>query len=215
MELVILLHGLGRTHRSMASMARFLRDQGYQTLCLHYQSLKKPFEELAIDVARMIDASPEFHAADKVHFVTHSMGGIITRHYLHKQRENLGGRMGSVVMLGPPNGGSEIADFFKEWWIYKILFGPAGWQLGVSHHDKHLPDEKITYSLYIIAGTSGWLYPDGWFLLKGQHDGRVSVESTKHPAMKDHVTVPILHGFLMYDGQVKARTAAYLKNGVF
>jgi pimeloyl-ACP methyl ester carboxylesterase len=215
MEIVILLHGLGRTHRSMAGMARYLERHGYRTLNLHYQSLKKPFSALAEDVAGMIDRSPEFHAAEKVHFLTHSMGGIITRHYLAKHRHKIGGRMGAVVMLGPPNGGSEIADAFHRLWPYKILFGPAGQQLSVAAHQDHLPGEVIDYKLGIIAGTIGWIYPDGQCILNGPHDGRVTVERTKHPAMADHVTVPVAHGFLMFSESVKKYVVNFLKTGVF
>ena len=215
MELVILLHGLGRTHRSMAGMAQYLERQGYRTLNLHYQSLKKPFSELAIDVAGMIERCPNFYAAEKIHFVTHSMGGIITRHYLAGHRHKMEGRMGSVVMLGPPNGGSEIADVFYRLWPYKMLFGPAGQQLRVATHQDHLPGEVIDYKLGVIAGTVGWIYPDGQLILKGAHDGRVTVDRTKHPAMTDHIIVPVAHGFLMFSQRVKEATVRFLKTGVF
>lgn len=215
MELVILLHGLGRTHRSMAGLEKFMRAHGYATLNLHYRSLKKPFAALAQDVAAMIHAAPEFRAAAKIHFITHSMGGIITRHYLHNNRAAIGARMGGVVMLGPPNGGSEIAEAFHRLLIFKLLFGPAGQQLTVAAHGQHLPGESIDYPLGIIAGTTGWIYPDGQIILKGPHDGRVTVERTKHPAMKDHIALPVAHGFLMYSGRVREQALRFLKTGSF
>lgn len=215
MELVVLLHGLGRTHRSMAGMAAYLQRHGYRTLNLRYQSLKKPFAELAQDVAVMIEKSPDFQAAAKIHFITHSMGGIIARHYLHHHRLTLGDRMGRVVMLGPPNGGSQIADIFHRLWPYQWLFGPSGQQLRAATHQDHLPGENISYDLGIIAGTIGWIYPDGQIILKTPHDGRVTVECTKHPAMKDHIALPVAHGFLMYSRRVKAAAVRFFRDGRF
>lgn len=215
MELVVLLHGIGRTGLSMGAMARHLRRAGYETLSPTYASLRKPLAELADDVDDMLRLSPVFHTASRVHFVTHSMGGLVTRHYLHKHHDTLGARMGRVVMLGPPNRGSALADMYGRLPLYHKLFGPAGAQLAEARHDSHLPDECCRFEFGVIAGTRGWLYPDGQLLLQHPHDGRVTVENTKHTAMTAHMTVPVAHGFMMSDKRVMAATVGFLRDGVF
>ena len=214
-DVVILLHGILRTRKSMAGLAKHIEAQGFLTLNFTYASTKKNLSDLADDVQAMMAAEESFHSAKQVHFVTHSMGGLVLRHFLDRHRKNLGGRLGRVVMLGPPNRGSELADIFQNIAPYRWIFGPAGQQMTVRENAVQIPQGKVDFELGVIAGTVGWPYPDGALLLKGQHDGRVTVENTKLDGMKDHMTIPVMHGLMMGHQGVRRNVTQFLKTGRF
>jgi len=126
----ILLHGMRRTHRSMATMAGHLTDQGYRVVNLDYPSTQASIETLSQGpVAEKVRSCRSERPASPIHFVTHSLGGILVRHYLQAHRLPPGSR---VVMLSPPNQGSEIADLLKDNFLYRRIMGPAGQQLGTT-----------------------------------------------------------------------------------
>src|SRR6202007_2366572 len=120
-----LLHGIGSTSRSMRKLERSLQQAGLATLNLTYASRRKPLEVLAEDIH---PATAEFSEAIRgpLHFVGHSMGGLLARVYVAKYRPS---RLGRVVMLGTPNGGSEVADLLQRSLLYRSFCGPAGLQL--------------------------------------------------------------------------------------
>lgn len=214
-DVVILLHGILRTRKSMAGLARHIEGQGFLTLNFTYASTKKALSDLADDVQAMMAAEESFHSANRVHFVTHSMGGLVLRHFLDRHRDELGGRLGRVVMLGPPNRGSELADIFQNIAPYRWIFGPAGQQMTVRENAVQLPQGPVDFELGVIAGTIGWPYPDGAILLNGPHDGRVTVENTKLDGMQDHMTIPVMHGMMMGNATVQQNVAEFLRTGRF
>ena len=208
---VVLLHGISRTTRSFQKMQRAVEAEGYAALNLGYASRRKALDALAEDIHPAI----ELFAGGlngSVHFVCHSMGGLLARVYLAKYRPQ---RLGRVVMLGTPNGGSEIADRLKNFVGYRAFFGPAGQQL-VTRRDATtsalLP--AIDYPVGVIAGDRS-IYPMGAALLPRPHDGRVSVANTKIDGMTDHVVVPTTHPWLLRNEQAIAHTMAFLKDGRF
>lgn len=208
---VVLLHGISRTARSFRKMEIAIGRAGYATLNLDYASRRKALEELAEDIHPAIEL---FAGAltGSVHFVCHSMGGLLVRAYLARHRVP---NLGRVVMLGTPNGGSEIADRLKGSLPYRTFFGPAGQQLG-THRDAAttalLP--PISYPVGIIAGDRS-IYPVTGALLPRPHDGRVSVANTRLEGMADHMVVHASHPWLMRNDEAIAATIAFLHDGCF
>ena len=174
-------------------------------------SRRKPLEGLAEDIDPAIQ-----HFADRVdgsiHFVCHSMGGLLARVYIARHRPE---RLGRVVMLGTPNSGSEIADRLKNIGIYRAFFGPAGQQLGTQRDaaiEALFP--PVDYPVGIVAGNRS-IYPLAGRMLPKPHDGRVSIANTKLEGMADHVVVAASHPWLVRNGEAIAQTIAFLRDGTF
>lgn len=207
-ECVVLLHGLARSDTSLALMQAVLRAKGYHVVNKGYPSTKEPIETLVRDV---IPAALEECGERKVHFVTHSMGGILVRAYLGNTNPDW---LGHVVMLAPPNKGSELVDAVGDLSVFKWFNGPAGTQLSTGAQSVPNTLAPVKYSVGIIAGT----VPLGALsavVFDGPNDGKVTVESTKLDGMADHLELPVSHTFLMNNPVVIAHTLRFLKDGSF
>ena len=208
-QCVVFLHGLARTSASMQDLADAFDEQGYIAVNVDYPSRKHTVEELA---PLAIDAGVARCAANTtVHFVTHSMGGILIRHYL--ENETLA-NLGRVVMLAPPNQGSEIVDALRDTPGFKLLNGPAGLQLGTGADGIVQSLGPVTYEVGIIAGTRT-LNPLLSRYLPNPDDGKVSLESTKVEGMSDFVAVPHSHPFIMQAPRVIEFALAFVETGRF
>jgi pimeloyl-ACP methyl ester carboxylesterase len=192
-------------------MQAAIEASGFATLNIGYPSRRKALQMLADDIhpaiARFAESIP-----DSLHFVGHSMGGLLARVYLARYRPP---RLGRVVMLGTPNGGSEIADGLKDFWPYRAWFGPAGRQLGTVRDaatNAMLP--PVDYPVGIIAGDRS-IYPIASVFLPRPHDGRVSVEMTKLDGMADHVVIHASHPWLPSHAVAIEQTIAFLRDGRF
>jgi len=208
-DFVILLHGLARNARSMNVMVSALERVGFGTVNYDYPSTKYPIELLANDV--ISDAISRCPNGAKIHFVTHSMGGILVRQYLS---ENKIQNMGRVVMLAPPNKGSQVVDRLSGAPGYGLFNGPAGQQLGTGSGSIPNSLQGVDFELGIIAGTRSINLLLSTMLPKPD-DGKVSVENTKLKGMADHITMPVSHPFIMRNKKVIAQTIHFLTDGEF
>ena len=208
-DCVILLHGLARSDSSMKKMQKALEKSGFYVVNQAYASTKNDIATLS---EKVIPNALEKCASDQsISFVSHSMGGIILRQYLS---DNDILNLKHVVMLGPPNKGSEVVDKMRNVPGFKALNGPAGLQLGTG--DTSIPNSlgSVNYSLGIIAGSKS-VNPILSTMLPDPDDGKVSVERTKVDGMTDHIVMPVTHTFMMKNKQVIEQVIYFLESGHF
>ena len=210
-ECVIVLHGLGRTAYSMSLIEETLSREGYLVWNEGYPSRSNTIEELSRTTIMKGLRFCDQHKAQTVHFATHSLGGILVRQYL---QHNTIGNLGRVVMLSPPNHGSEVVDLLKDYTIYQIVLGPAAQQLGTDKNSLTERLRPVKGEIGIITGVSS---SDPWFspVIPGNDDGKVSVESAKLDEMSDFMTVPNGHTFIMRDESVIKQILHFLREGTF
>jgi pimeloyl-ACP methyl ester carboxylesterase len=194
----------------MNRIGRGLEALGYHVVNVAYASRREPVEEISGRLNTAL-ARHGLERAARVHFVAHSLGSIVVRHYLaHHRPANLG----RVVMLGPPNGGSELVDLLKRLPIVRHHLGPARGQLGTDPSGLPARLGPVDFELGVIAGTRTWNPLFSW-VLPGDDDGMVSVERTRVEGMSDFLTVPRTHTFMMRDRDVIAQTLTFLRQGEF
>ena len=210
-EEVILLHGLCRTSRSMVVMEKSLTRAGYKVWNINYPSRMATIGQLAETVVSRAVADCENDGATRIHFVTYSLGGILVRSYLARHAV---ANLGRVVMLGPPNQGSEVVDKLGGWRLFKKINGPAGSELGT---DKNSTPDQIgpaDFCAGIIAGNRSINWINSW-LIPGRDDGKVSVERTKLAGMADWIQLPVSHPFIMRNATAIRQTIFFLRAGKF
>lgn len=206
---VILLHGLARTPSSMETLAEALLVEGFLPINEGYPSREYPIEQLAeIAITPALEKCPK---GERINFVTHSLGGILVRQYLSTHDLV---HLNRVVMLGPPNQGSEVVDKLRNLPGFHFVNGDAGMQLGTG--EISIPESlgRANFDVGIIAGTRSinWILSA---LIPNKDDGKVSIESTKLDGMSDHINMPVTHPFMMKNDSVIDQVVYYLKNGRF
>ena len=213
-EIVVLLHGIANASIYMMPVEKLLQKKGYETLNITYPSVERNIESLTRWLGQKISSEKIWDKYSKVHFVAHSMGGLVGGFYLEKRQNTIPkDKMGRVIMIGTPHGGSEVADFLKENPLFKKFFGPAGQQLTTEQRNQ----QKITpwYELGIIAGKTDNALDVGNLFIHDAHDGCVSVESTKVEGMKDHIVIPSIHYFMAWTPKVQQQVVTFLEKGQF
>ncbi len=210
-ENVVLLHGLGRSRWSMRTMEKALTQSGYRVFNMGYPSTTKAIPDLAAELHVQVQHCCH---TNQTHFVTHSLGGILVRSYLtHYPLDNLG----RVVMLSPPNKGSELVDVLGKVGAFTLILGPASGQL--STQPSSIPNQlnqrgPVDFELGVIAGNRSFNPLTSW-LIPGPDDGRVSVNSAQVAGMADFLVVPRTHTFIMSSRTVIEQTVNFLRTGKF
>ncbi|MCM0148643.1 alpha/beta fold hydrolase [Photobacterium galatheae] len=206
---VVLLHGLARTAHSMSAMAEALAQAGYRTVNVDYPSTQMTIPALAERV--IPQGVSQCGHTEPVHFVTHSMGGILVRQYLSEHPVQ---GLGRVVMLAPPNQGSEVVDTMHDFFLFQWIYGPAGQQLGTDALSIPKQLSPVSFELGVIAGNRSIDFLTSWSLPE-PHDGKVSVESTKVAGMKAHLVLPVTHTFIMRHDETIQQSVYFLGHGFF
>lgn len=209
---VVLLHGIARGPSSLSQIEAALQDAGYATLNLDYPSRRKDLAEIVVAVDPSITAFAG-SVSGSIHFVTHSMGGLVARSYINTHRPT---NLGRVVMLSPPNSGSEVADFLQSNPAYKTFYGPAGQQL-ITSQSPSLTTllGKVDYPLGVIAGDRSIDPVSSLLLIPGPDDGKVAVSRTTVEGMADFTVAHATHTFMMDNPDVISQTLMFLKRGTF
>ena len=210
-ECVVLLHGLNRSWRAMRPMAEALQTAGFTTANVDYPSQSGSVEDIAPIVVGMGLDECRAAGALRVHFVTHSLGGILLR-YQNEQSpiEDLG----RVVMLGPPNQGSEIIDRTRDWPGFEMFTGDAGAQLGTNTESMPSRLGPVNFELGVIDGT-GTINVFSSAMLPDPDDGKVSVASTRVEGMDDFLIVGNSHRYITRSDVVIRNTREFLQSGTF
>lgn len=195
----------------MAKMERRLSAEGYETFNLAYPSTRYTIDRLADEFVLPAIVARFGSRNEPIRFVTHSMGGIIVRALA---RRKTGFSFGRVVMLSPPNQGSQVVDALGNLRLFKILNGPAGRELGTGKESQPKRLGPATFELGIITGDRSInLFLST--LISGPNDGKVSVENAKLEGMRDFIIVHAVHPLIMKNNLAIAQTLHFLEYGVF
>jgi len=203
-DAVLLLHGLWMNSVAMFYLARALDDAGFTTESFNYRSMRGTMSEHVVALAERVAGT----SADVVHIVAHSLGGIVALNYLQGTRDE---RIGRVVLLGAPVGGSRAARGLADW--------PGGeWMLGRSIDTWRAdgrPQLDAAACVGAIAGSRPFGLGSVFMDIAEPSDGLVTVEETRLPGMSDHLVLPVSHSGMLISHEVARQTAAFLRTGLF
>ena len=208
---VVLVHGVASSPIFFSKMENALRKEGYRVLSVSYPSTKARVEILAEQVFAQIFSKK---GEGPIHIVTHSMGGILLRQYL--KTNGIPHRLGRVVMISPPNAGSQIVDKIGDWWLFGKIMGPAARQLGAEENSlpRRLGPFPDGIELGIIAGNFSF-EPHFSAMLPGDDDGKVTVASTHLNGEKEHITLDYSHTFILRRKVTIEAVSRFLEYGSF
>jgi len=209
-ETVLLLHGLARSSFSMSILERRLKRAGFRVRSKGYGSTRANISQHVAWLDEVL-TQEDMSKTKTLHFVTHSLGGIILRKYLQDRTLP---NLGRVVMLAPPNQGSEIVDHLREWPLFRYIMGPSGQELGTDPQGVPNSLGKVDFELGVITGNASKSILGAMFL-PSPHDGTVAVEAAKVDGMKDFLVVPHSHAFIMNSPNVANQVAIFLRTGKF
>jgi pimeloyl-ACP methyl ester carboxylesterase len=203
---VIVMHGLGRSASSMAKMAQFLRGT--------YPTTRGSIAEHAQSLAGIVRG---LDGIDEIHFVAHSLGNLVIRHYLADQTEPSTGRspdprIKRIVMLGAPNNGARLAEVLVRSGVEYVIGKSAVEIRDFQQLESHLCTPACEFGI-IAGGRGGPTGYNPW--LAGDNDLVVSVETTRLPGASDFALLPVIHTLMMDDKTVQQYTLQFFEHGYF
>lgn len=193
----------------MRALQRALQQEGYTVHNLGYDSRHHPIPILADRAAREVRSRTA--DASTVHFVTHSMGGILVRQMEAAQPL---AKLGRVVMLAPPNHGSEVVDRIGHTWIFDRINGPAGQQLGTDPESFVNQLGPVNFDCGILTGDRSFNWINSC-MIPGPDDGKVSVARARVQGMRAFKVVHSSHSFIMNKKSVIEDVLHFLETGAF
>lgn len=212
-EVVILIHGMGRSKFSMIMLDRYLQRQGYETVSFFYSSTKYSIDELSAQFAEFLTKKSRETPGTKIHIVSHSLGGILTREALvkisedeehrtsnEKNNKNRQINIGRIIMLAPPNKGSKAANFFSKIWPIPNILKPITELRNAE--DSPINDVPIPEGIDIGV-------------IAGKYDAKVTPEESHMDTENDHIIVNSAHTFIMNNRNVKIAIKNFLETGHF
>lgn len=205
-EVVVLVHGICRSSKSMNKLKKHLREQGLQTYSFDYPSTRIPIEESA-DCLQQVLSSME--GVERIHLIGFSLGGLVVRSCLHRHPSD---RIGRVLLIGTPNRGAELADTFRSNLLFKLIFGHPGQQLSCTDLGVAATLPAPAGEFAVIAGARN---ADGGYnpLITGDDDGTVGLNSARLPGACDFLIVNGLHPFLIGQKETLAAACSYIQTG--
>ena len=202
---VILVHGLLMSGHVFYPVGAHLARQGFLSILYDYPTRRACVEEHGAALCAFIEKEMESmreSEAGKLHFVTHSMGGLLLRVALRQLSPGTRSAIGRIVMITPPNKGSDVAEavlrklFFAEK-IVKCLPDLSS----VPHSFANtFPEPDETFEIGIIAGS---------------HDRKVAVPSTHLAHERDHLILQSSHTAILFRKQTVHQTVHFLLHGTF
>ncbi len=211
-ECVILLHGLYRTAASMTLIELHLIRNGYGVINIDYASTRSSIPAVAEEEVASAVTSAKEQGYERIHFISHSLGALVIRTYLQDHRLPEGSR---IVMLAPPNQGSELADWaYHNFPQLSHMSGPAANQLGTRNHPFTSKLGRVSEEVGIIIGEKSW-NPLSSKILPGPDDGAVTLDRAKLKEMRDFMVVPCNHSSIILDKSVRYQVVHFLQRGRF
>lgn len=208
---IVFLHGHRQMMGGMGRFARWAEIQGYAALNLRYCSMTHDVPTIVDAVEREVRAFAG-QLDRPLHFVGHSLGGLLIRALFRRWRP---GNLGRVVMMGTPHRGSEWADLSVRLRLGNRVLGQVGSFLTtVRDPDDEALLAPVDFPLGVIAGRTPWepLIPR---VLPRPNDGTVSVASTHIDGMADHIILPVTHALMPSNMAARAQAIAFLRDGRF
>jgi hypothetical protein len=208
---IYLIHGFGGFQFTMNKIEKSIKNERYQTVNYGYKS----FNDLDT-IGKQLYLQIKNSNVDTISFVTHSMGALLVRSMLqYSANDKYFPKIFRIIMIAPPNRGTEIADFYSSFGIVNYFFG---------QNVKYMKTDSDSYAnrlpkpydseIGIIAGIRGKKHGYNLFL-NGDNDGGIKPEKTKIGIEKDYITVIGQHNFLLMKKYVSKLVIEFLKYGSF
>ena len=208
-ESVIVIHGFARRARSMDIIAAEIHKAGYEVRNVDYASLNQNITDIKEDVFEKFNQYISENQNKKIHFVGHSLGGLLIRSYLGENKIN---NLGSVVLMGTPNKGTPLVNEYQDKWYFSWL-GPVVSELGVDTSDFLKTLQAPYYTVGVIAGNKP--YTRFATSLKGSNDGMLTVESAQLEGMRDFIVIDVNHASMKRNPRVIEQVIHFLKHSQF